>query len=214
MRRTVSAVVGLAICLGAGSAQAQDFGESMTVVFSADRLFGLHFSKRTTENPGHPDDKLSSTHIELGWAGRGDKTPFDVPRFAFDIFVIDGLSVGGAIGYASTSFEDENNNDTNANDFVFAPRVGYVWMFSDVAGFWLRGGFTYHRAEFRSEQEEYGFAFTADPTFVLSPVEHFAFVAGVNADIDMTGELDPVVGPDVDRRYRSIGIQLGLLGYL
>jgi hypothetical protein len=104
MRRTVSAVVGLAICLGAGSAQAQDFGESMTVVFSADRLFGLHFSKRTTEaqDPSDPDLEDDATTIELGWTGRQHLSPFDIARFAFESLVIDGLCVGGAMRTART----------------------------------------------------------------------------------------------------------------
>ena len=214
MRRTVSAVVGLAICLGAGTARAQDFGDSMTVVFSADRLFGLHFSNRTTENPPNADRKLDATTVEIGWTGSQILTPFDIPRFAFDIFVIDGLSVGGALGYATSSIELENGDEASANDLIFAPRVGYVWMFSDVAGFWLRGGLTYHRSEFQNDWDDYGLAFTVDPAFVLSPVDNFAFLAGVNADIDIIGEESFPNNPDVDRRYRSIGIQLGLLGYL
>lgn len=217
MRTTVAAIVGLATCLAAGSAQAQQFGSSLTVVFSADRLFGVHFTNVNTETPPDPDDELDGTSFEIGWGGRLHSTPFDVPRFAFDIFVIDGLSVGGALGYATTSFETEDNVEIDMNDLIFAPRVGYVWMFSDVAGFWLRGGFTYHRSDSEigilAGDEESGFAFTADPTFVLSPTDYFAFVAGMNADIDLVGEVQFQNGNEVDRHYRSIGIQLGLLGY-
>ena len=219
MRRTVAAMVGLSASLVASSAMAQEFGQSLDMAFSADRLFAIHFSHRETENPGEPDIERDRTGVQIGWGGRDRLTPFDVPRFAFDIFVIDGLSVGGALGFASMSDENQAGTEFDASEFIFAPRVGYVWMFSEVVGFWLRGGFTYHSASLDGgvifgQGDEYGFAFTADPTFVFSPVQHLAFLAGINADLDLMGEVDPGAGPDLDRSYRSIGIQVGLLGWI
>lgn len=214
MRKTLAVLVGLATAIGTGTAVAQDFGEQSALVFSADRLFGIHFSHVSTEVPGESDRETDWTGINLGWRGRGPTTPFDVPRLAFDIFVVDSLSLGGALGYASVTGEDQDNEDFDWNGLIVAPRVGYVWMFSDVAGFWLRGGFTYHSAEldFFDFGEESGLALTVEPTFVLSPAEHFAFTVGASADFDVTGSADEGDG-DLDRSYRSFGIQLGLLGY-
>jgi hypothetical protein len=215
MRTTLAALVGLTTALGTGTAMAQDFGESGTLSFSTDRLFGLSFSHIETEDPGDPDIEVDTTEFSLGWRGRAVPTPFEVPRFAFDVFVIDGLSVGGALGYGSLSSEDDDGDEEDGSEFIFAPRVGYVWMFSDVAGFWLRGGFTYHSSDdFFFGGDESGLALTVEPTFVLSPAEHFAFTVGASADFDVTGEWDPPGNPgDRDRRYWSIGIQLGMLGY-
>ena len=222
MKRTLTVATAAAISLGAVSAQAEEFGVQGTAAFSADRLFAFHSTRVVRERPApQPDDQVTYTGIGFGWRSQFQASPFDVPRLAFDYFVIDGLNIGGSLGYASV--DDDNDQWRGRRDrysaFLLAPRVGYVWMFSEVAGFWLRGGFTYHSwtrdnpdpAE--PDQTISGLALTVEPTFVLSPVEHFAFVLGPTLDWDVSGEHDP--GPaQWDNEYRSIGIQFGLMGWL
>ncbi len=221
MRKFLSVAVGAAALLtGAPAlAQQQEFGTAMDLVFSADRLFGITFSRVSDEDPGcpGPDDDCHRdwTHFGLGWRGRGLQTPFEVPRFAFDIFVIDSLSVGGSIGYASYDYEDDpGDGEDEYSEFIFSPRVGYVIMFSDVFGFWPRGGFTYHSRSHDDGQDDNGFAFTAEAAFVVVPTDHFGFWFGPTFDIDFTGEAE-AGNADWDRRYRTIGlVNVGLFGYL
>jgi hypothetical protein len=227
MRKFLSVALGAAALFGSEPALAQaaeTFGKQMDVAFAADRLFGITFSRQVdedqcTDGPRRIDCENDWTEIGIGWRGRGLRSPFDTPRFAFDIFVIDSLSVGGAIAYVQYTDEDEDGDDTKYTDFIFSPRVGYLIMFSDKFGFWPRGGFTYHSGSIDYDgprkDSESGFAFTAEAMFVWTPVEHFGFAFGPTLDIDFTGEADPDPGPDFDRRYRSIGlINVSVFGWI
>ena len=217
MRKTISALGAAALVLTTGVAFGQDrFASKGTAAFSADRMFGFGVSHVSIdpEAPGAPDVDDDVTHFTFAWRGRGSPTPFDVPRLGFDYYIIDGLSLGGSIGYASYSSDEDPGLFGEYSDFIFAPRIGYTWMFSRVVGFWLRGGLTYHATSVEGDDgDESGLAFTAEPTFVFAVTPHFGFTAGVNADFDLVGSRDE--GDfDSDVHYRSIGIQLGLLGWL
>jgi hypothetical protein len=221
MHNKVAILFGLAAMATSGSALAQEFGKKMDLVFSADRLFAFHNSHRTVEYPAPVGDRdASSTGFSFGWRGNSGMTAFDVPRLAFDIFVIDSLSVGGAIGYVNyDNNEDQGQGgagwtDQDHNQFIFSPRVGYVWMFTPGVGFWLRGGFTYHAGDFGPWTNN-GFALTVEPAFVFSPADHFAFLAAPYGDFDLFGNTheDDPNGADWDTRERSIGVFASLLGW-
>lgn len=216
---TLATLFGLATMAASGSAMADQFGKKMDLVFSADRLFAFHNS-HTTVSEGAPvgDVSSSSTGFGFGWRGQESPTAFDVPRLAFDVFVIDSLTIGGAISYVnySNSANDRGPFQFNQdiNEFLFSPRVGYVWMFTHGVGFWLRGGFTYHSGDL-GPATQWGFAFTAEPAFVFSPVDHFAFLAAPYGDFDLFGNFHPDQnnGPDWSTHARSIGIFGSMLGW-
>jgi hypothetical protein len=220
MHNKVAILFGLAAMATSGSALAQEFGKQMDLVFSADRLMAFHASHLTIEDPGNPDGEYSATGFGFGWRGQATPTDFDVPRLAFDIFVIDSLSVGGALGYVNYSRSIDNNGGIGSSDqdyegFIFSPRVGYVWMFTKGVGFWLRGGLTYHSAAVGNDNVN-GFAFTIEPSFVFSPIEHFAFLAAPYADFDFVGNSHFEAGNnsfDRDTHQRSIGVFGSLLGW-
>jgi hypothetical protein len=211
-----SILAAVALCTVSSAAWAQDqFASQGTAAFSADRMmgFGVSHVSIDPEAPGADDRDDDGTHFTFMWRGRRGPTPFDVPRLAFDYYVIDQLSIGGSIGYANYTSDDDPDDMPEHSEFLLAPRVGYTWMFSRVVGFWLRGGVTYH--SFSSDPfDESGFAFTIEPTFVFAVVPHFGFTAGVNADFDLVGSRDGGGPFDEDVHYRSIGIQLGLIGWL
>ena len=221
MKRAVAIMAGAAALLGSTNALAQEFSEQGDAAFSADRLFALHKTTVTRHNPDPaPDDEDDYTGIGFGWRGGANPSPFDMARLSFDYFVIDHLSIGGSIAYASYDDDDDSViNDEDWDALLFAPRVGYVWMFADWAGFWLRGGisyynFSYHRG---GDPSLDGFALDIEPTFVLSPAEHFAFVLGPYADFTLAGGYEYETGGrrvERDVSFASYGIQFGLMGWI
>jgi hypothetical protein len=199
------------------------------VAFSAERLFGIYGTHVVLENPvpTQPDAEDDYTGVNLLWRGPSGNTmadldPFNVPRVGFDVFVIQGLSVGGALGYASTSDSEEGGDGFLAeshSSVLFAARVGYAHMFSDRAGIWPRGGFTYHSISWDQgllgeDTSTNGFALTVEVPFVLSPADHFGILLGPTFDIDLTGTADGDASGERKHKFRSIGLQIGLMGWI
>jgi hypothetical protein len=211
-----------AAVLSAGPAMAQAFGSAGDVVFAGERLFGIQGTHVFQENqvPAEPDYENDYTTINFGWRGPLSPdlfSPFDPPRLGFDVFVIDRLSVGGSLGWASGSVDNEDTPvvDTGGyNAFIFSPRVGYCYMFSEVIGIWPRGGVAYHSSSVDDVYSDSGFSLGIEAMFPIVPVRHFGFLIGPTFDIDLTGTRDPEVGSDVDRTYRSFGLQVGLFGWI
>lgn len=209
MRNTAAAMLGTAVALGAGPALAQNvFGPKGTAAFSADRLFGFYSVHDETETPAGDVD-VDTTTLGFAWQGGFNPSPYTIPRLGFDYFVIDSLSIGGSIAYAQYDVDDTDNE---GNVFLFAPRVGYVWMFGDVVGFWLRGGLTYHSYDRDGAFDENGLAFTGDPMFVIAPTAHFGFVVGPILELTLTGERE-AGGTDLDHHYTTFGVAMGPMGW-
>ena len=203
MRKWITSSATLLSMLWAAPAAAQEFGTQGTPALFAERLFGAYISKREVDLPGGNEDEDNFSGIGLGFRPAGEPvfaTPYEMARVGFDYFVIDSLSVGGALGYATA--QESGDPDTEISRFLIAPRVGYVWMFSEVVGFWLRGGFTYHSTNTDpGDGEEDALALTGEGMFVISPAPHFGFLVGPTFDFSLTGEVD-----NQDLRYRSFGI--------
>lgn len=234
MKTKLAVLVGLALVLVASSGFAQpvpreNFGSAHQLAFGADRLFGFYGYSITTSwhemlgvNRYDIQNHESGSAFGLIWANpmlssrTGNDAigarinPFVLPRLAFDFFVIDGLSVGGSLGYASTSGHVEweqrvpnqpltSTDLANVSMFVLAPRAGYALMFSHVIGIWPRMGFTYVRggSDWRNpppppnpgknETSVWLLNLNVDAMLVLSPVPHFAFTLGPVLDIGLTG---------------------------
>jgi hypothetical protein len=178
-----SAALGLAL-FHAESAWAQ-LGARAKVTFAADRLMGIYIF-----NEGGRD-----TTFGLGGPPAGSR-PYELPRFAFDFFVVDHLSLGGAFVWAS------HDGDSH---LLVSPRVGYAADFSHSFGIWPRGGLTY-----RNDDLEHGnndeVALTIEAMFYGAPAEHFAFIFGPAFDIGLAGD-----GPAA----RNFGlITFGVLGWI
>jgi hypothetical protein len=189
-------------------ASAQELGHKGDVVFSVDRLMGVT-GTHVSGNRGPAEYHDDFTSLSFGWRATPDGlSPFDVPRFAFDYLIIDHLSIGGSLGYASVDADQQNDFST----FIIAPRIGYAYAFGRVVGIWPRGGFTYHSTNVDNGFDEKGFALTLECPFTFSPTQHFAFHIGPTFDIDMFGDRDNRVD-DGDRTYRAFGINGGLLGW-
>jgi hypothetical protein len=211
MKHTLSALVLLSAVSLPALATAQELGAKGDVVFSADRMMGISGTHVAGEN-GPADYENDWTSFSFGWRGSPDTSPFDLPRVSFDYLIIDHLSIGGSLGY----FEVNPDEGAEYSAFLFNPRVGYALAFGRVVGMWPRGGFTYHslNAEFGNDDvEESGFALSVECPFTFSPTPHFAFHVGPTFDIDMFGERDPSPVDSGDRKFRSFGLNAGLLGW-
>lgn len=217
-KKSLSFALALATVSIAPAAFAQEFGKQGDAVFAGERLFGFNSTSVDVEAPGD-DVEYDRTSFSLGWRGsQGIVGPYEVPRLAFDYLVIDSLSVGGSLGFASIS-EDFDGGPFDASgdgtSFIFAPRVGYIYMFNDVIGIWPRGGFTYHSENVDDQYDANGFGLNIECMFPIVPTEHFGFLVGPTLDLDFTGSRDPD-GPadDFDYTYTTFGIQAGLFGWL
>jgi hypothetical protein len=200
------------------------------MAFSAERLFGISFSRVEEEDwtdNGQPDTggEDSFTEISLGWRGAAsgsisNSNPLDAPRMGFDYFVVDNLSVGGSLGYVTVSESDDGPEGFGTDQYstlLFNPRVGSSLMFSEAVGFWPQGGFSYYSVSMPDVYSASGVALTINLPFVLSPANHFAILVGPYVDFGLTGSFEdesdnPV--PDHDLKYRSIGLQVGLMGWI
>jgi hypothetical protein len=50
--------------------------------------------------------------------------------------------------------------------------------------------------------------------FPIVPSDHWGFLVGPTIDIDVAGSRDYDPGQEWDRRYRTIGLQAGIFGWL
>jgi hypothetical protein len=200
------------------------------MMISAERLFGLSFS-HTSVDTGNGSVDTDVTHFGLAVA---PNTPNDniytTPRLAFDYAIIDGLTLGGALGVAVTDLSTSVTNNDNTTErsgptlttFLVAPRLGYVLSVSHLVGIWLRGGFTYFRAATdvsdNTTRTLWGFGLNIEPTLLLSPWEHVAFTLGLLVDLPLAGKLSTEVTAgnvtnttSVDASVRNIALAAGLL---
>lgn len=146
-------------------------GEGVKFIFSADRMFGLNWSKHKIVNeyppepgvPGTEDEfSYSQTSFSLLWPTtngyQGYPNIAAIPRLSFDAKVFMGLTVGGSMGvmvYNGTYAQEKNrsggpldaDDDYSGTAFVLAPRVGWVMMFTDLFGLWPRLSLNYYTAK-------------------------------------------------------------------
>ena len=218
-----------------------------TLIVSADRMFGFtSWSARAEQDVpavGTVVNKSSYTQFGLLWGGgvSGTVNPFAAPRISVDYTVIDGLTIGGSLGFLSdgTKTSGESRGVTSEKDgpttsgFVFAPRVGYILGFGQNFGLWLRGGITYWTYSSSTDNANgagvittdkvsvNGFALNLEPTFVISPVDHFGFYVGGVLDLPLSGKFkDERITPgrtdSTETTYKilNLGLTTGLMGWL
>lgn len=214
MKRFVSALAFVAAFGALSRAEAQNLGSKGDAIFGAERIFGIRGEHESVDNPAPQEDfEVSTTTISAGFAR--SRTPYNLPRLAFDYMIIDKLSLGGALLYSNMDAEVEDGGEIGIRDFAFSPRVGFLHMFGSVVGIWPRGGFAYYStASDLDEYDAYTMTFNAECMFPIVLTPHFGILVGLAFDQSLTGNLDPEDGPDRDIMMRSIGLQAGLFGWL
>lgn len=208
MNRQITGVALALALLGVtttASAQEGGLAAQGNFVLGADRVVGLTSNKQRIEQPGGDP---TATYTGFGFSWGLNATPFNTPRVGLDYFLTDNLSLGGNLGYAELSSDDDNDETMSA--FIFSPRVGYMIGLGRVVGFWPRGGFSYYSM---SAGDRTQLALTLEAMFSLTPSPGFAIVTGPILDLGFTGEIDT---GDETRDYhdRNLGITFGIAGVL
>lgn len=179
-------------------AHAVDYYRAGKISVSLERVFGLHYWHSSVEPPNGvgPDSVSSGTVVGLGWYG--PLSPYHQGRAAVDGFIIDRLSLGGSIGFFSSS------GDRDDSGLLLYPRVGYVIPISNVFSFWPRGGFSFIKGDNTSL-----FGFAAEAMFVASPHEDWHILFGPTIDVGVAGHQPG----DRDWSHFAIGFPaVGLMG--
>lgn len=193
-----AALFGLSFTAFSSVASAQggkQLGSPRDVVIGAERLFGIYGISRNYDEPGNDPDDFS-----IGLLMQGPHlSPVTLPRVAIDVFVIQSLSVGGALGLYS-------NDINNSSGVLFSPRVGYAFSFNQYFGFWPKGGFTYTS---QNNPDRRHFSLSLEGAFTFMPNPYVGFTAVPFLDLGLGGEED--VGPtDIDYNDRAGGVTLGM----
>ncbi len=189
-------------CAISGNAGAQgmapDFGAQGQLAISAERLFGVEYAHAS--NCGGGNDYCSSTVIGFGW--KYSASSFIQPRAGIDYFVVNHLSLGGAIGLYSGAGHNAQVNETG---FIFAPRVGYAVDLGSVASFWPRGGITYY-----SHNDYHNVGITGEANFALFPRANWAFL------ITPLFDAGPFGGAPNNRTFTEfvMGLNFGIMGVI
>lgn len=209
----VSAFVFSAAALFAAPAGAQVLGNSGDAVFGAERLFGVRNERFDVDGAAN---ETEATTISIGAAGA--LLPENVPRLSFDYLAARKFSIGGAIGYSSTSFSDAANNPLSGGPdtktFLLVGRAGFLHMFGRVLGIWPRGGFTYYSTSFDdADMDLSSIDLTIECMFPIVIAPHFGFLTGLSFDQSLNGTWERP-GGDVDFDARSIALQFGLFGWI
>ncbi|HET9934710.1 MAG TPA: hypothetical protein VFQ35_28590 [Polyangiaceae bacterium] len=179
------------------------FANAGQLVLSAERLVGVSRTAIETK-VGGVKHKDSVNRANLLLNQDGNVYGYSHPRVAFDYFVIDGLSLGGAVGFSV------NSGDAANRELILAPRVGYAYMFSDTVGVWPRLGGTYQYQK-TPEGVTGLLAISFEANLVIVPTEHVAFTIAPTIDASLVGKFNPV-GPEKKSDYKQeeIGLQTGL----
>lgn len=225
--RVRASIVGAGVLAGffaaAGNASAQErFGAKRQLAITAENLFAFSSEKLTYPDPSG-DRSESSNRFGFLFGGRGDEVSGRGAMVGGHYFIIPSLSIGGTIGYASTTKTESqrgvSRDDPTQSTFVLLPKVGYALMLNDVVGFWFRGGPGFTRFGTADENEFKATLWTLglDALLVVTPVQHFGFYVGPQAEFSFSGSYTTTnnngVSTSRDLRYQSLALGVGMLGY-
>ena len=197
----------------AAPAEAQVLGTQGDAVFGAERLFGIR-AERVWAEPPAPAAEYEANHTIISFGLANTEVPFNIPRLTFDYLAMNKFSVGGALGFSNADSRVRGGGSTETTSFLLAPRVGFLHMFGRVGGIWPRGGLSYHRTSAEDAFVEWGLAANLECQFPIVFTPGFGMLIGLAFDQTLTANHDPENGVDYPVGYRSIGLQVGLFGWI
>jgi hypothetical protein len=174
---------------------------------------------------------------------------YTVPRVGLDYTIVPNVTLGGdlvlffTLGHSNGSETDFNNGSSTTTSttqpsttlFGIAPRGGYILGLSNVFSLWLRGGLSFYTLSQKTNNNNnnngnngnnsttnsvHQFSLDLDPQFVITPVPHVGFTAGLTVDIPFAGGYsnENVNGGTTNTFSASssvfyLGVTLGMLTY-
>jgi len=251
-------LAGAAVFFSSTDAQAaghaSGFGEKGQLILSADRLvpvFGFTHSSVERDGPLNNNDiretSSSASGISLLYGrdlssaeegvGNGFGQPVNVhsiPRVAFDITIINNLTLGMGIAFAfGLGGSNKTETVTSANTTVttkvdaptftaigLAPRVGYIIPIGEHLAFWPRAGFGFYSTGGKTENVNNAnvvsefkitdtlFSLDLDPQLAIIPTEHFFISVGPMLNIPVSGNrsISATVGATTTERDQNISV--------
>lgn len=172
-----------------------------TFALGAERITGVfHADEKAPGDESHTTFALFGNSSDGSIAGA-----WQLPRIGFDVFIINGLSLGGSFVVLNRSVE----NGGDATDIIFAPRIGYAYMFGRVVGIWPRGGLSYWHESGSGNFEAHSFAFDVDVPLIFRCTHSFAITLGPLLDVGFAGKVR-----DADTSFVQFGLSAGIVGFL
>jgi hypothetical protein len=252
MKRTLTTLALIAATLVPAAASAQSSGgdglaQRGSFVLGGERLTGLYFysfKQTSTTTVGNTtvsrDSTKSGTQVNLLWgsqaaSGTGFGNPASIPRLGGDYFVTEMISIGGSLGYSTSSGSQKDNNSGVSQDtptytlVALSPRVGFGIPITGSFTFWPRVGFQYVNGKSTTKNVANNGTSTeaSDSTtlyglfvegmFVYAPVPHFGFGFGPIIELGLGGGIDHKVNnvtTSTDLKGNNFGAIAGLVGYL
>lgn len=200
-------------------------------ILSAESLLGFTYFRQSAdvERDGLSQHTVQSgTELHLLKSGE-PSSPYGEARIGLDAVVGPGVTLGGGIGYSTTSEDSvtevsgstlppgDETSTTKLSILVLAPRVGYVLAPSRYVAVWLRLGVTYASLKVTSSTEDLSQGCAAikfDPMLVITPLPHVGLMIGPDLNVGVAGSLSGTVNgrPLADERIRSsaYGLNAGL----
>jgi hypothetical protein len=212
-RTLVAGALAALVLAAAAPAGAQVLGTQGDAVFGAERLFGVR-GERVYEDRPNPANDYEANHTIIAFGLADTTVPYNIPRATFDYLVASKFSIGGALGFSNADSRVEGAGSTIVNRFVLAPRAGFLHMFGRVGGIWPRAGLTYHRMSVEDTYVESGLGLNLECQFPIVFTPGFGMLVGLAFDQSLTANRDPEDGVDFPVSYRSIGLQIGLFGWI
>lgn len=236
---SLAAVGGLLGSTSEASAGKLDFDRDSFFVVSADRTFGFSYAQdksETTQGSTTITSTRKSTDVSLLIPNGG--SPYNVPQFSLHYSVIPALTLGAGLGFRRSSGEatiegggqSTTVEGTPVTTFVIAPRVGYIFGFSNAFYLWARAGITYYNTSSESKDaktnsttksSDSGLALSVEPMFVFTPVNRLGISFGPVLDLGLTGKDKnettsggTTTTVETDHKTTGFGLQIGLLGYI
>lgn len=216
------------------------FGTKGQFAVTAEDLMGVYADHVDWKDDNGLQLNLDNTRFSLLFSTHGGgQYAFTTPAstVGFHYFIINGLSLGGNLGYESRSGSYQvpagpagatvKYDLGNGSTFIFEPKVGYALMLSDMFGFWFRGGLGVAVADQHTSyqstipEDKYTFwMFSANVLFCIMPVDHVGFYVGPGMDLSFAGTYTHTdngprgpVSYSTHTDYRRFKLGAGMIAY-
>ncbi len=227
-------LAGAAVALVAPAARAAEparsFGAKGQLAITGEELTGYWAEHSKWENYDRQERETNRGGLSLLLQEGG-------AQVGVHYFLLPQFSIGGTVGYDLRIGKNTMEDGDGTYSTHLAPRssldvglrAGYALMFTDVVGFWFRGGPGMERTVLRplptSEEDrdlDTVWLASLDVLFVVNPVPHFGLYVGPSGDVAFAGRhreerLAPPPNVPEDwhehESFQRIGVGIGLIGH-